>query len=113
VQNRDRLFAVSLALALVVASGSLAIYSPYAFQLSDAASGSCAPAPNADLSSCNLAVADLSGANLSGAKLRVANLTGANLDGANLYKADLTDTYLVGASLRDANLAYSNIMEHF
>lgn len=70
---------------------------------------SCTPAPDADLTGCDLSNRVLTGANLSDADLTAAtlessNLTGANLSGANLTATDLTNTTLQNAELTGANL---------
>jgi uncharacterized protein YjbI with pentapeptide repeats len=75
----------------------------------------CAPAPAADLSGCDLAgrdltKLDLSGADLSGADLSEAMLTGLDLSGvaladADLSGADLSDTTLAAADLSRADLS--------
>ena len=58
-----------------------------------------------DLSRASLSGADLRGALLAGTILRSGNLAGANLDGADLSGADLTEANLAGASLLRANLS--------
>jgi uncharacterized protein YjbI with pentapeptide repeats len=64
----------------------------------------------ANLARANLSEADLMGANLERAELMGANLRGANLCVARLIRADLRGTKLGGADLRGAKLSGADLV---